>query len=1034
MVFGRLALAQESPEAGDAQYRAADKLQRDGQFELAVAAWNNFLAKNKGHRNVPQATLNLGICYLKSKQHDKALIALQQVLDQYPQASFRDAAYLYLGVTQFSLGHAGQQNQYQAAARTLDTLLRRYPETKYLEPALYYRAECDYALGKKENAAVLYARLIREFPKGRLLPEALYALGATLQELGQLQAAGKTYEQFLTVAPKHPRTVEVMMRRGETLFGTNQYREALAWFAKVAANKAFPLADQAWMRQADCLAQLKQYAQAAELYSSLVREFPNSSRREEANLAAGKCYYLADNSAKAMAVLSKVIAGRGPSLPEATHWSARSLLKQKKTTEAVALLEKTLSEAGGSRWEPQLRLDLADATYEMPKLRALSITLYADVVNKFPEDPVADSALYMAAFAALQEGDFKTSLAYSEQFFARYAASDLLPDVVAVAAESELQLDKLEQAQRRYQDLINRYPNHAETPIWRLRRALILYMQKKYVQTIGAIQPILARLPTRTAQAEAYYLLGSSLAQQNRLEEAVQALKLSLVADANWRQADDVLLVLADVQRQQRQEDEAADTIRHLITTFSKSPLLDQAHFWLAEFAYNKGDMATAAREYENTIRDWPKSELLPNALFGLGWAQLSQKDFAGAEASFDRLVIEFPKSELVVPARFARGTARQQLGKFGPALEDVQALLATKPTGKEKSDALYVLGLCQAGLKRYDEAIKTFQALLQDDSQYVGADKTLYELAWAFKGAGKFDEAAKQFVELAKQHPDSPLAGESVYHAAELQYERKRYDDAIGAYKSLAYETSDPLLKEKALHKLAWCYFSQDQFDRAQEAFAAQREAVPNGRLVADAAFMEGECLLKSKKYDEAIAAYERMADMAQKPLGDDFATLAMLHAGQAAAKLKQWDRSLKLFERAAKAEPNSAYQGDALYEQALIQERLDRPNEAAKLFALVPTKTEREVAVLSRMKLGKLLVRQKKHSEAIRTFYEVIYGGADFPQWQDDATFEAAQCFEALSDKTQAAKLYRELLEKYPKSNKADEANQRLKAIGSP
>ena len=53
---------------------------------------------------------------------------------------------------------------------------------------------------------------------------------------------------------------------------------------------------------------------------------------------------------------------------------------------------------------------------------------------------------------------------------------------------------------------------------------------------------------------------------------------------------------------------QSIETIRHLISTFPKSPLLDQAHYWLAEFAYDTGDMATASREYESVVRGWPKS------------------------------------------------------------------------------------------------------------------------------------------------------------------------------------------------------------------------------------------------------------------------------------------------------------------------------------------------------------------------------------------------------------------------------------------
>lgn len=1033
LAFCRPSAAQESSEAGNLQYRAAAELQRDGQFELAIAAWTNFLEKNPEHVYIPQATLNLGICYLKSKQYDKALATLQAVLDKYPDATFRDAAYLYLGVAQFSLGQDGQRNQHLAAAGTLDTLLRRYPETKYLAPALYYRAEADYALGKKEAAANWYARLIRDFPNDRLLPDALYALGATQQELGQFQAAGATYDRFLAVARGHARAIEVMMRRGETLFEMRQYEMAVPWFAKAADNKGFNLADHARMRQAACLVQLKRFAQAAEIYASIAREFPASSRIEEANLAAGKCYYQAGDWARSLEILSKVIAAQGPLFPEATHWAARSLLEQRKPAEAMALLEKTLAKAGGSDSEPDLRLDLADAAYEIPKLRDMAVTLYADVVRDFPQDEVADYALYMAAFAAQGQGDYKAALAYAEQFLKSYPKSDRIAHVVAVAAESDLQLGQLEDAQRRYQDLLARYPHHDDVPTWRLRRALILHMQKKYPQTIAALQPILPRLNSRAAQAEAYYLLGSSFLQQRRFDEAIEALKTSLRADANWRQADDTLLVLADAFRQTSQVDQATETIRHLIATFPKSPLLDQAHYWLAEFAYNKGDMATAATEYQKTIRDWPKSNLVPHALFGLGWTQLSEKNYAAAESTFDRLVTEFPDHSQVPWARFARGTARQQLGKFAPAVEDVEAVLATNPSGKEKSDALYVLGLCQAGLKQSDEAIKTFETLLTEDPQYAGADKARYELAWTLRNAGKVDEAAERFAELATQSPASPLAAESLYHAAELRYDKKQFDAAAAIYRDVAAKTADPTLKEKALHKLAWSYFNQNQFDRAQSAFADQQRAVPNGRLLADAAFMQGECLVKQGKHAEALAAYERMLAMPQKPLGEDFETLALLHAGQAAAQLKQWEKSNSLLARAAAASPASAYLPEILYEQGWAQENLGRLDEAAKLYGAVPGKTGREVAARAQFMLGELLFRQKKHSDAIRTFYEVIYGGYDYPRWQADATYEAARCFEVLGKKDQAAKLYRELIEKYPKSDKAASAKTRLDTLGS-
>jgi len=317
-----------------------------------------------------------------------------------------------------------------------------------------------------------------------------------------------------------------------------------------------------------------------------------------------------------------------------------------------------------------------------------------------------------------------------------------------------------------------------------------------------------------------------------------------------------------------------------------------------------------------------------------LGGTQLSMKDYAAAEKTLDRLVTEFPQSDLVTSARFARGTARQQLGQFAEAIDDVQALLASGPSGKEKSDALYVLGLCQVGLKKNDEAVKTFEALLAEDPRYAGADKALYELGWALKDSGKGGEAADRFTQLATQYPSSPLAAEGLYHAAETKYDQKQFDAAAEAYATVAEKTTDPSLKEKALHKLAWSYFNQGQFDRAQDAFAGQQKTFPDGRLVADAAFMEGECLRHSGKLPEALAAYERMLDLSKKPLGEHFEVLVILHAGQIAGQLKQWEKSAALLARTQQAAPESPYRPEVLFEQGWAQENLGRLDEAAKLY----------------------------------------------------------------------------------------------------
>jgi hypothetical protein len=93
-----------------------------------------------------------------------------------------------------------------------------------------------------------------------------------------------------------------------------------------------------------------------------------------------------------------------------------------------------------------------------------------------------------------------------------------------------------------------------------------------------------------------------------------------------------------------------------------------------------------------------------------------------------------------------------------------------------------------------------------------------------------------------------------------------------------------------------------------------------------------------------------------------------------------------------------------------------------------------------------GEVLFEQGNHKDAVRNFFLVAYGFSDSgaPEtirgWQAAALFESGRCFEVLATRAdakseagmkyleQAKKLYAELLEKYPKSDKADLAKRRL------
>lgn len=1021
-LLAALAFAQPNDPA-TRHYAAAAALQNRGAYDLAADEWQKFIASYPSDERIGRAQHYLGVCLYQQGKYAEALGALQKALAASAPPELRQASQLYLGATQFALGQSGQREMYDRAAATLQGFLTQHPKSELLPEALYYLGECLYAQGKRQDAIRTFSRLLEQYPNHKSAAEALYALGVAQEESGDHPAAAGRFEGFLRRFPKHRLAPEVTLRLAEALLAQGRTGEAAKRFAEASAQPDFPLADYATLRHADVLAQQKQYVQAAALYERMASEHPKSQHVGRARLSAGRCLVLAGQYAEARKPLSAVLASSGPLAAEAAHWLAQAALKQRQPEEALKVAETALARLGEGSAACLLRWDRAEALYELPARRTDSIAAYAELAARYPKDPAAPQALYMAALVALESGDYATALAQTRQFLATYAQDALAADVLQIAAESRLQLGQRAEAEAAYRQLIDTYPNHPEAPTWRVRRVVAMYAQGRFAEALRAAEQLLPQLGSPQHVAEVHYVIGSSQLELKQFKQAIESLRASLAADPKWRQADETLLALAEAYHRAGDRAAAIAAVRRVLSEYAPSRVADRAHFRLGTYLALAGDSAAAAEQYRYVIEHYPQSTLVPNALHELGCIQLLRKDPAKAEAVFGMLLERYSQHELALRARYGRAMARHKQAKYSDAVTDVEAVLAAGPSAPDRSDAWFLLGLCQMELKQYERAAATLESLLKEDPKYPATDQVLYQLAWAWKLLGRDEEARKAFARLVREHPQSPLVSEAQFLVGDLYFQKADYALAAKAYQAALEKTDQTPLGEKVLYKLAWCSYHQGRFAEAEKTFASLMHKYPNGTLAADAAFMQAECLFRQDRFAEALGAYRKLGPSA----GKDSPGLALLHAGQAAAQVKQFSESEKLLMRLVREFPDSPHLPEAFYELGWVRQNLQRLDEAVAAYEQVIARTDREVAARAQFMIGEIQFQQKNHKEAIKSFFRVVYGYSA-PKWQADAAYEAARCFEVLGQKTQAITMYKELIDKFPQSDRAGLAKQRL------
>lgn len=1043
---------ESTPEALNL-YSDAANFQNNGEFALGAEEWEKFVKQFPKDPLVKKAQHYAGVCYLQLKAFDKAAAHFEAVLKADPKFELAEDAYLNLGWCRYSLGGPEKLDMYQKAVVSFTALVKQFPKGKYTDQALYYLGEASYAQNKKPQAIVAYRKLVDEHEKSALRCDGLYALGVTYEEVKQFPEAGKIFDLFLSECAESGLVTEVKMRKAETVLQAGDVATAEKTFGEVAAVEGFASADHATLRQAFCAATQGKFPVAAELYVKLATAFPNSTYHNEAVLSAGRSYYRADNLDKAREWLEKTLAGDAVNAAEAAHWVCRILLKQGDAAKAVELVAQQIGKAGDSPYLVNLKMDHADALYETPDQRAAALAKYVEVATAHADHEVAPQALYNAAFAAMELQQYDEGLKHAAAFVAKYPDDRFFADTKYVEADCQLKLGKLAEAEAGYRELVSKHANHVEIDTWRVRLGLSLYMQKKYPDAVGALQPLVASLKRPDQKAEASFLIGASQFQTDDFKGAIGSLSASLAADPKWRQADEALLFLSRAQYGLYRAENNAEhltaaktNMTKLITDFPNSAVLDQAHFRLGEYSYATGDYAGAIAAYDAVLAKWADSAFAPYAMYGKGWSALKTKQFPAGVESFTALIDKHGEHKLVPEAYFARGMCRRQAGDHENAITDVEAYLKSNPGQPQKSDALYERGLAEVALKKFDQATASFEALLAENKEYTGAAGVLYELGWAYKQRNQGDSAVTTFTKLATEHGDSRWAGEANLHVAEDHYAKSKYEEAVKFYAAAKEKSEAGEVAERAMHKLGWTYYRLKKLDEALAEFDAQLKAYADGSLAPDGLFMKAETLFKLDRHEEAFTAFS--AANAKPSADEQKQVLTLLHGSQSAGQVKQWQPSLELLNQIVDKFPKTPYLAEAYYERGWAKQNLDQKEEALKDYGQAAQKSRGHVGARARFMIGEVYFEQKKFAQAIGSFKRVMYGYGDknsaepVKEWQAMSAYEAGRCAEVQLNGEQDAKRKADLIkdaitsfkyvvERHPQHERAKLAQERVAAL---
>lgn len=235
-LFNRsIALGAYDTEARDeAYFWRGESYYRLGDYDQAISDYRTYL-NNTRQRNTDMYALahyNLGYSYFKQRKYDEALSRFRQYVslesdhqapayaDAYnrigdclfhdrqfaaAEEQYTQAARLRPSAGDYSVYQKGfllgLQKDYQGKINVMDRLIREFPESQYVDDALFEKGRAYVLIENNREAAGCFEKLMRDYPQSSLARKAGVQLGLIYFNDNQPEKAVAAYKKVISDYP-----------------------------------------------------------------------------------------------------------------------------------------------------------------------------------------------------------------------------------------------------------------------------------------------------------------------------------------------------------------------------------------------------------------------------------------------------------------------------------------------------------------------------------------------------------------------------------------------------------------------------------------------------------------------------------------------------------------------------------------------------------------------------------------------------------------------------------------------------------------
>ncbi len=581
-----------------------------------------------------------------------------------------------------------QAGNHAEAQRWSEAFSKRFSNDPLSADVAYVRAESLLQLGQFESAITALDQLITSSPNDAARVNWELRL-STAQYLGnQLDKAIASADQLLKNQKDQAVRGEAFFLRGASLLKQQKVAEAQESLkSSIDANPTWTQGDEVLLLWSQALSSLKKSDEAKSVLERLIKDFPNSRFRSQAEFKLGQILAYAGKFDQALQYYDRVLSGTtDKSLLDFVNYDkAYVLIQQSKLNDAIPLLDSVLASTKNENLiresktakavclrrvgQPKEAIQLLEGlngeqlpqeqlskilyelgvTYGAVKEHDKAIVSLEKLIQTDPKYSLIDRATFELAWSYKSKGDMTRANQLFQQVAEQFPESPLAAESYFHVGQAEYENSKFDRAVKAYTVAATKTANAElqEKSLYKL--GLAFFQQREYDKASAEFNKQIKAFPDGELSIDARFMSAECSLKGEKYsnawplyEQARKALENSKIADSVNAQVK-ALIYLHGAQsaRELKKWSEVETWINRMNEVVPDSPYAYVGKFELASAKQNQKKAAEALALF-GEVAESQRNELGARSRFMMGEVYFADHEFAKAVSEFQKVMYGF--------------------------------------------------------------------------------------------------------------------------------------------------------------------------------------------------------------------------------------------------------------------------------------------------------------------------------------------------------------------------------------------------------